>query len=187
VSISFTVIILLLTSVTHNSISKEDEKNKTKILMACLPIERSKDIKSKYLVSALIPIIFSILFYLYILFIENTKGSGSWQVGRMGIILDYEMIFLASSISLIYLGLTKPIPYCESKLIKALGAIPNILILPLFFYTPALVMFANKTNFIENKLEFNLDNATLIIFFISIFIYLASMKISIKIYNKKEF
>jgi len=45
--ISFIGNILLLSSVTHNSILKLDEQNKTKILMACLPIDRLKDIKSK--------------------------------------------------------------------------------------------------------------------------------------------
>jgi len=190
VSISFAVIILLLTSSIHNSIYKEDEKNKTKILMACLPIERSKDIKSKYLVSALIPIIFSILFYLYILFIESTNASGSWQVARMGIIMDYEIILLASSISLIYIGLTMPIHYTDSKLFKALAAIPNILFLPLFIYLPALGLVFEKSINMEQILALNLLNLTklsLIAFFLSILIYLGSMKATIKLYNKMEF
>jgi len=188
--ISFTVIILSLTSVIHNSIYKEDEQNKTKILMACLAIDRAKDIKSKYFVSALFPVIFSILFYLYILFIESTNASGSWQVARMGIIMDYEIILLASSISLIYIGLTMPIHYTDSKLFKALAAIPNILFLPLFIYLPALGLVFEKSINMEQILALNLLNLTklsLIAFFLSILIYLGSMKATIKLYNKMEF
>ena len=76
-----------------------------------------------------------------------------------------------------------PLYYCDSKVIKVLGVIPSILII----FLPPIIL--NIENYIDINyiFESNLASSSLIAFIISIPIYLASMKLTINLYNNKEF
>jgi len=173
---TFMVIISLLTLVALLF----NVKSEKTILMNSLPIDRSKYVISKYLVDTLFPLVLSILFYVYIFYIESSNDTRS--------LVNFGIIFFATSMNLLVVSIGIPLFYLETR-VKRINFLGFALFLISVFLPKILGLFyegIGKYEIMKYIFESNLTESTLISFFITIPIFLTSMKLSIKRYNKKE-
>lgn len=176
---------LMLTIIICNTEIAIEKKSKTDIFIASLPIERKIIIGSKYITFGIIPLISSLLHYLVVLFSE--KYSFLSGIGNLQYKINPAILFISFSICLIYLGIYIALQYYlgeNSKIIE------YMLILSLFLI-PELFekIFKNTTNIyiMESVLRLGPGLIALVFILISFTIYLISYKVSVRIYNKREF
>ena len=185
----FVLINLLIVFITCDTEMKSDIMNKSDILMTSLPLKRDNIIKSKYIVFGLYPFISSILLYIITVFLNRNSviGEISKSLGNLKNGIGPDVMFFSMAICLIYISVSMPLYYIlgeKSKLITYI-LITSLFIIPDWFFR-----FSEKnSNLFITKDIFGLD--TIVLWFLSLVIalslYLASMYLSISIYNKKEF
>jgi len=185
----FVLINLLIVFITCDTEMKSDIMNKSDILMTSLPLKRDNIIKSKYIVFGLYPFISSILLYIITVFLNRNSviGEISKSLGNLENGIGPDVMFFSMAICLIYISVSMPLYYIlgeKSKLITYI-LITSLFIIPDWFFR-----FSEKnSNLFITKDIFGLD--TIVLWFLSLVIalslYLASMYLSISIYNKKEF
>ena len=185
----FVLINLLIVFITCDTEMKSDIMNKSDILMTSLPLRRDNIIKSKYIVFGLYPFLSSILLYIITVFLNRNSviGEISKSLGNLENGIGPDVMFFSMAICLIYISVSMPLYYIlgeKSKLITYI-LITSLFIIPDWFFR-----FSEKnSNLFITKDIFGLD--TIVLWFLSLVIalslYLASMYLSISIYNKKEF
>ena len=185
----FILINLVIVFISCDTEMKSDIMKKSDIIMTSLPLRRENIIKSKYIIFGFYPFISNILLYLITTFLNKYSfiGEISKALGGLENGIGPDVIFYSLAICLIYISVSMPLYYFlgeNSKLIT------YILIMSLFIIPDwAFRFFEKHTNLSITKHIFGID--TIVLSFLSLGIalalYLASMYLSINIYNKKEF
>ena len=177
--------ILFISIVIHNLIIQAEIKNNIDVFMTSLPIKRSNSVIVKYIINGLYPLLVSIIVYLFIILYKffDTKNFLTTYKNLISI----EFIFLATSLTLIYLAICFPLYYYSTGKANILNYIFFIIAL----FIPGLLS-AFSSNLINSRIiQFifgvSFRPISLIALSISLIIYLASLQFSIAIYDKKEF
>lgn len=97
---SFMISILIIMPILN--IMGEERKEKMDLLFLSLPVSRNNVVKSKYLVYGLLPIIYSVLFYL-------STHIANLHFRTEDINIGFDFVLLSASISLIIVAIMIPI------------------------------------------------------------------------------
>lgn len=166
----FSSCVLMTTLFKNLSILGNKDHKVEDVLLLSLPIDRKYIVKSKYLVNGLFPLIFSILFYLFISFIRWEPLSYHREV------INFDIVVISTSISLIFSGFFIPILLKWKKIIPIMYLL--IIILNSRVFTLA--------QYIRNiELVVNYGLISIVLLFIAIVSYVISMKMSERIYKKQ--
>lgn len=180
---------LLITIVICNTETMIENKSKTDIFMTSLPIERKDLVKSKYISFGIYPVIFNLIHYLVIIFAKRYSFLGELgdALGNLQYEINPGIIFISSAICLIYIGIYIPLQYYleeKSKIIE------YILILLLFLIPELLDKLSGNTaniSIVEYVFSMGVGLIALIFILIASIIYYISYKISVLVYNKRDF
>lgn len=180
---------LLIVIMTYNTEMILEIMQKPDMVMASLPLKRDNIVKSKYIVYGIYPFVSSIALYLVTEFYEKNSflGEISKAIGNMDKGIGPEVIMFSLAICLIYISISIPLHYLLGENSKIIGYVLFVL----FFIISGQLFGPQETNTGSSILDniFGIDTIvfSLLLLGLSLILYLASMKISIKIYNKKEF
>lgn len=155
-----------------------ENRYQTNMLVISLPLIRNHVVISKYLVAYINQMLYCIMLYVYIQFL-NTYSilSDLMTIKWVGL----EVVFYALSVCLIYNSIGIPLYYKYRDNARVISFALEGLIIALPGYL--------VKNYIKPNSLIVLDSLgySVIVFAISLIIYLFSMKISIKIYDNQEF
>lgn len=163
-------IISTITFMSILNIIGEERKEKIDTLFLSLPVSRDNLVRSKYLVYGLLPIIYSLLLYL-------SSYIANLYIKTENIKIGVDFVLLAVSISLIILAVMIPILLKWNSKYKTVYMLIHIL-----FSGSALIF---NYDFLSVNLNFQL--LSMVLFIISIPVYLVSYRISKKLYRKISF
>lgn len=179
---------LLIVIMTCNTEMILEIMEKPDMVMASLPLKRDNIVKSKYIVYGLYPFLSSIVLYLVTKFYEKNSflGEISRGLGHMEKGIGVDVIMFSFAICLIYISISIPLHYLLGENSKIIGYVLFVL----FFIISGQLFGPPETNagssIVDNILGIDIIVFSLLLLGLSLILYLASMKISIKIYNKKE-
>ena len=159
--------LLVALACTETQLEQEKIMN-VNTLMLSLPIKKSDIVISKYLTALINQIIYGILFFLLIKF-QHLYTEFGWN-GNLKVI-DFKVIFFALSISIVYLSIYMPIYYRFNKYTNFF-----------FFFTYILIFFFSQ---IISHAPSNISKYTIILLPTSMLLYLISMRLSIRLFEKK--
>ncbi|NLL81973.1 MAG: ABC-2 transporter permease [Tissierellia bacterium] len=167
--IIFTIPNLLVALLCTETQLEQEKLMNVNTLILSLPIKRSDIVISKYLTASINQIIYAILFFLLIkfqhLFTEFGTNGDLEEV-------SFKVIFFALSISIVYLSMYLPIYYRFKKY-------TNFFSLGVY----VLIFFSSQ---IALQVPSNISNYTIILLPTSILLYLASMKLSIRLFEREK-
>ena len=185
----FTFLNLLIVIMICNTEMLLEIMKRSDIIMTSLPLRRDNIIKSKYIIYGLYPFISSIILYLVVKLSERNSifGEISKAIGNMENGIGPDVLVFSLIICLIYISISMPLYYLLGEKSRIIG---YILLISLFIIPNSLFGFSEQsTNSAIAKFIFSINRGVfpLLALGITFAIYLISMKISIKLYNKKEF
>lgn len=176
---------LMLTIVICNTEIAIEKKSKTDIFITSLPIERKVIVGSKYIIFGIIPLISNVLDYLVVVFSE--KYSFLSNVSNLQDKINPAILFISFSICLIYVGIYIALNYYleeNSKIIEYILLLSLFLIPELF---DKISIDSINTSIMEGIFSTGTGLIASITIIISLIIYFVSYKVSVAIYDKKEF
>jgi len=187
--VSFIFIHLMITIMTCNAEMTTEIMKKPDIIMTSLPLKRDNIVKSKYIIFGMYMLISSILLYLVVYSYDKYSfiGTISDKLGNLQNGISPELLFFSLAICIIYISISVPLHYLLGENSKIIGYILFVL---LFIIPESLFRFSETntgSSILDNILGIDTLVFSLLLLGLSLILYLASMKISIKLYNKKEF
>lgn len=105
-------IVFLSSSTIYYSI-KADKKVNADMLFNSFPIDRRESFKSKYVVYAFVPLLYSLIFYISILSLRDLDHPLFFMVERPH--LGFDLVILSSSFSIMILAVFIPLLYKKGK------------------------------------------------------------------------
>lgn len=155
-----------------------ENRYQTNMLVISLPLIRNHVVISKYLVAYINQMLYCIMLYVYIQFLNTYSILSDWMTIKW---VGLEVVFYALSVCLIYNSIGIPLYYKYRDNARVISFALEGLIIALPGYL--------VKNYIKPNSLIVLDSLgySVIVFAISLIIYLFSMKISIKIYDNQEF
>lgn len=180
----FVSIIIFSSVVTFNYLVVVDGKHNADITFISLPIKRSNAVKSRYLVVGTYPFVFSIIQYLFMIFLKVIRSDNFLTLPNN---ININIVNFAISITLIYLAFCLPFYYFSIGKAKILSQVITLFAI----LTPGLISKFSDEIISSPIIKFisvlNFRTISLISLGISLIIYIISLQLSISIYNKKEF
>lgn len=165
---SYAVALVSLTTIWVITVDK-NRKDTDKFFLS-LAIDRDNIIKSKYLVYSIFPLIFSLILYV---FAAILKWPFSFQPNK----LDFDVVIIATAVSIIFLAFFIPIRLKKSKGIPIFDILLYILFIWSTYNLPSLVFELNSS--------INFEFLTIALSIVAIIFYFISLKISTKILKKR--
>lgn len=155
-----------------------ENRYQSNMLVISLPLRRNHVVISKYLVAYINQMLYCIMLYVYIQFLNTYSILGDFMTVKG---VGLEVVFYALSVCLIYNSIGIPLYYKYRDNARVISFALEGLIIALPGYL--------VKNYIKPNSLIVLDSLgySVIVFAISLIIYLFSMKISIKIYDNQEF
>jgi len=150
--------------------------NNIDLLMISLPIVKKDIVKSKFIIYGIYSVLYNILSFM-------CEYSFLAKIGGLRNGLSPEIIFYSLALCLIYLGIIIPLYYY-------LGEKSNVIGYVLFFSIFAIQKIIDvliESSVIRSIIDTNSWVFVSMIFITALIIYFISLRISISIYNKKEF
>jgi len=155
--------------------------NNIDLLMISLPIVKKDIVKSKFIIYGIYSVLYNIFMFAFLSFM--CEYSFLAKIGGLRNGLSPEIIFYSLALCLIYPGIIIPLHYY-------LGEKSNIIGYGLFFLifgSPKLLNMWTESSVIRSIIDTNSWVFVSMIFITALIIYFISLRISISIYNKKEF
>ncbi|WP_141548738.1 MULTISPECIES: ABC-2 transporter permease [Bacillus cereus group] len=161
----FIIMSVIFTVGATVKIFEEDSKNESEVILNSLPILRKQIVFAKYIVAIII------------LFISITIGCFTMGMKNGSNVFEFMGMTVVTSISviLVYLSFVLPISFC-------LGYKKSIFITLFILIAPVLIL--------EMFFQINMEQMQLyksILFVSSICMFIVSVFVSVKIYEKREF
>ena len=155
--------------------------NNIDLLMISLPIVKKDIVKSKFIIYGIYSVLYNILIFVFLSFM--CEYSFLAKIGGLRNGLSPEIIFYSLALCLIYPGIIIPLHYY-------LGEKSNVIGYVLFFSIFAIQKIIDvliESSVIRSIIDTNSWVFVSMIFITALIIYFISLRISISIYNKKEF
>lgn len=168
--IMFSYSVALVSLTTIWVIIEDKNRKDTEKFFLSLAIDRDKIIKSKYLVYAIFPLVFSLTLYVFTAILK-------WPFSFRTNILDFDVVIIATAMSIIFLAFFIPIKFKATKGIPILDILFYILFIWSAYNLPSLVF--------ESESSINFGLLTIVISILAIIFYFISLKISTKILKKR--
>lgn len=170
--IEFSYFIALISILTVNSVIADKMSKGTDILFVSLPINREDIIKSKYIVYGLFPLTYSTILYFFYAIIK-------WPFSFNLESINFDIVIISSSISLITLAFIIPILLRWSQRFPIIGMLFTMLLIL------GNMPFTQWLKNVDLDFRINYQVTSIVIFVIAILSYLVSMKLSIHIFRKQ--